>query len=516
MMNYWWVTRPKRRLNSVPEVLGAFAETALNQEWYTQRESHLDLEDALEKAGLKRVGERRDQTGGGGRTYQAWIASLGLIFTQYSTKQLKLTLAGAAIMNGDSPVKILKNQILKYQFPSAFSVRRGVDVSRRFKIHPFWFLLKLLMDPAIGFLSEEEIAKVVLVDAEDETDRCYTSVRDKILLFREKGDSCLDKKFSKKYAPKTGQVNPEHPFSHLLDIANTCVNWLEYTQLAKRDENSCLKILPEKKEEVTTIISKKIPFIPRPEEEEFFQRRYGLDPSHQKDTRNLIDTKSVTLEMLAVQKIKQVFISEALKRPVTGITAELVNIIREKTGFTAQFVEEVLLRLYPHGAIGAFMTEYFEMAFKGREDATDFEKATATLFREIFGFETKHVGPQGLTPDVLLMSDSVGYVAILDNKAYSKYSINNDHHNRMVTNYIGNLHRYYNGRFPLAFFSYIAGGFGSNIDQQVRAIAEATSIPGSAISVSNVIRMVENASAYTQVKIKDMLSLNRQVLLQDL
>ena len=74
------------------------------------------LEDALEQAGLKRKGERRDQTGGGARTYKAWVASLGLIFTQESTNQLTLTLAGEAIMNGESPVAILKNQVLKYQF----------------------------------------------------------------------------------------------------------------------------------------------------------------------------------------------------------------------------------------------------------------------------------------------------------------------------------------------------------------------------------------------------------------
>lgn len=32
MINYWWVTRPKRRLNSVPEVLAALAEISLNEE----------------------------------------------------------------------------------------------------------------------------------------------------------------------------------------------------------------------------------------------------------------------------------------------------------------------------------------------------------------------------------------------------------------------------------------------------------------------------------------------------
>ena len=160
MINFWWVTRPKRKLNSIPEVLAAFAEISLNQEWQGQRDTHLALEEALEDSNIKRTGERRDQTGGGARTYRAWVASLGLIFTQESTNQLKLTLAGEAIMNGESPVAILKNQVLKYQFPSSFSVSRGVDVSRRFKIRPFRFLLRLLMDKEIDHLTEEEIDRL--------------------------------------------------------------------------------------------------------------------------------------------------------------------------------------------------------------------------------------------------------------------------------------------------------------------------------------------------------------------
>lgn len=56
-------------------------------------------------------------------------------------------------MNGDSPVDILKSQVLKYQFPSSFSVGRNIDVAPRFKIHPFVFLLKLLMDGRIGYLT---------------------------------------------------------------------------------------------------------------------------------------------------------------------------------------------------------------------------------------------------------------------------------------------------------------------------------------------------------------------------
>ena len=56
MMNYWWVTRPKRKLNSIPEVLATFSEISINETWEGQRNTHLSLEEALEKAGLKREG----------------------------------------------------------------------------------------------------------------------------------------------------------------------------------------------------------------------------------------------------------------------------------------------------------------------------------------------------------------------------------------------------------------------------------------------------------------------------
>ena len=42
--------------------------------------SHLSFEDELEQKGLKRKGDRWDQGGGGGRTYLAWLQSLGLVF----------------------------------------------------------------------------------------------------------------------------------------------------------------------------------------------------------------------------------------------------------------------------------------------------------------------------------------------------------------------------------------------------------------------------------------------------
>jgi hypothetical protein len=517
MINYWWVTRPKRKLNSIPEVLSTFSELSLDEEWQGQRETHLSLEEALEESGLKRVGKRRDQQGGGARTYKSWLISLGLIFIQESTGKIKLTLAGESIMEGKPPVEVLKEQVLKYQFPSAYSIGRGVKVSSRFKIRPFRFLLRLLTDERINYyLTEEEIAKVVITQADKETEICYNKIVSKIINFRNFGDNSLENDFIEKYQSGKGGINPKYPYRHLIDTANTLVNWIEYTQLAKRNEEKKIEIVDDKQGEVLKILSIKPTFIDRPEEHEYFQRKYGVDPWHSKDTRNLTGTKTITSKIIAEQKIKQAFIGESLKRPIARITPEIVDKIVEQTGIKQSLVEELLLENYPHGAIGSFMTEYFEMAFKGRDEAIEFEKATAELFKTAFGFETKHVGATPLSPDVLILSNSEGFLGILDNKAYSRYSITNDHKNRMIHNYINKYQNY--ERNPLAFFSYIAGGFGKNITNQVKDIVKETKVHGSAISVSNVIKLVDyyDRKNYDHNKIKNIFSVDRQILVGDI
>lgn len=279
-----------------------------------------------------------------------------------------------------------------------------------------------------------------------------------------------------------------------------------------------MAVLNDKREEVKSILAEKLNFIDRPEQHEYFQRKYGLDPKHRKDNRNLALTKSVTAAMIAKQKIMQAYIAESLEKPITKITPQVVDYIISVTGIDGKTVENVLVETYPNGSVGAFMTKYFEMAFKGRDEATEFEKATVELFQDVFGFEARHVGPIGLTPDVLVLSDEDGYQAILDNKAYHKYTISNDHFNRMVHNYIGNISSYGDGDKSLAFFSYIAGGFGTNIDKQLKNIVDATGVSGSAVSVSNMIKLVEqhNQTPYSHKRIKEIFSVNRQVLLSDL
>lgn len=283
MLNYWWVTRPKRRLDSVPAILNCLWSVAQNCEWQGNIDAHLQFESELEKAGLKRTGERRDQRGGGGRTYFAWLSSLGLVFLEKKTGMVRLTLAGEAILSGNEPEKVLRNQVLKYQFPSPFSLSPSsakTRVAERFHIRPFRFLLKLLCDERLEYcLSQEEIGRVAAVEADNEDSETYEKVVSRILKYREDGIASLTDDFFNLYTPSTGKVNIFHPYSHLDDLANTLINWLDYTGLIIRTEGR-IKLLSEKKDEVLCILSDNTTLIENAENQEAFQRIYGLDLNH--------------------------------------------------------------------------------------------------------------------------------------------------------------------------------------------------------------------------------------------
>ena len=517
MINYWWVTRPKRNLTPVPSVLATIVSTAYHKEWSGAREAHLVLEESFEQRGIKRVGERRDQTGGGARTYVAWLKSLGLLFSK--DNRLELTLAGQAIFNGENPYPIISNQVLKYQFPSSYSISRGVNVSERFRIHPFIFLLRLLRDNRINHLTQEEIAKIVIVEAENNSDKCFEHVVSRIRQFRDYGDSCLESDFADKYAPSKGGRNG-NIFGHLLDTANTFINWLDYTRLISR-ETSSIKVAKDKVDIVDEILSQPRHLLKNYEDQESFQRAYGLDPAHKKDTRTLTSSAvTISTRIMKESLVSNAFISEAAKRPITAISHDLIVNIANSTGLAETEVADIVCQKFPNteGLLGGFLANYREMAFSSKDRATEFEIATTRIFNEVFGFTSKHVGPIGLTPDVLILSDSARYAGIFDNKAYREYSISNDHRNRMIHNYIEDFQTYCKETFPLAFFSYIAGGFGTNIDSQISSITAETSVCGSAIKVDYLIKMIETHPTrnYTHEEIRRIFSVGRQVQYSDL
>ncbi|WP_407270369.1 restriction endonuclease FokI C-terminal domain-containing protein [Radiobacillus sp. PE A8.2] len=504
MKNYWFVSRPKRKLIPVPEVFSAFMAHALNLEWKGQVGKHINFEDELEKQGLKRKGDRRDQGGSGGRTYASWLYSLGLFFNKDG--KVHTTLAGEAIINGESPVKILKNQVLKFQYPSSYSIRSGVNIDRRFRIRPFRFILKLLLDERIRYLTEEELAKIVITEAEDETDKCFNYIVERIISFRESGDSILPKDFNLLYPSKSGVQSFDRTVAMLRDIANTYINWIEYTQLATRVERE-LVIIPGKESEIENLLNDSSKLLPRYEDEEYFQRRYGLDPWHRKDTRDLNNAYAVTADSIARKIVRAKFLSMATQSPITTIDTPVIEKIYYSTGITHSLIEEELAS-FVNGALDSFEASYYDMALKGREKAREFEIATVELFNKAFGFKSEHVGDKGKHPDVLVLSSQYG--GIIDTKAYASYSISNDHKNRMIYNYIPT---YQEECDNLQFFMYIAAGFSSTFDKQVKDLAKESGINGSGITVNNIIKLAREYSQnnWDHRQLKDLFQMNREI-----
>lgn len=507
--DYWFVTRPKRKLNTIPEILAAFCTVALNKKWSGNRQAHRDFEDELEHSETKRVGERRDGSGSGGRTYASMLFSLGLWFEKY--EKVYLTLAGEAIMNGDEPYEILKKQVLLFQYPSAYSDTR-YGVTPRFKVRPFLFLLKLLSDSRLeNILSQDEIAFVVLISADKESDYCYEKVVSRILEYR---NSQSWRTFGSNYLADHRATE-----TNLRDVANTMMNWLDYTRLVYRTR-SMIGINEEKKSEVADILNNIPHFIKYTGVSDDYQRRYGIDPKHQKDTRNLLRTQTITARSVEKSRIIKMFFELSSVEPVKAISHNVVSYISGRAGTDYAFTEEVLLKAYPHGALNGFMVNYREMAFKGTDQATNFEKATTKLFDTVLGYKTQHLGQGGSksVPDVLLISDSEGYQAIIDNKAYSNYSISGDHHNRMVHNYLAKISQYSTCSYSVGFFTYISGGFKNTIDEQIRSIADEAEVHGSGITVDNLIHLLNRhvRQPYTHRELKDIFSLDRRILLRDL
>ena len=513
VLDYWWVTRPKRRLNSVPEELATFASVALNQKWRANRSTHIAFEEALESSQVKRVGERRDQSGSGGRTHAAWLSSLGLWF-EYNDV-VHLTLAGQAILDGKSAFEVLKKQVLSYQFPSSYSVEVGV--TPRFRIHPFVFLLKLLADKRISYLTQDEIAFVVILEAEDESKQCFESVVEKILAYRAGNGAWITDDYLLNYKATRQKLG---------DIANTLINWLDYTRLVFREKgktsslnDSIVRIADDCWKEVEIIVSSPSSFIKNVNDPVVFQRKYGIDPWHQKDTRHLLKTSPISAKSIEKNRILKEFFRISSQKPVCKIDSSIVELVSRFASTEYSFTEDVLNESYPYGAINGFLTEYRDMAFRGRDEAIDFEKATANLFRDVFGFKTSHIGQSGgkSSPDVLLLSDPEGYQAILDNKAYSRYSISGDHYNRMIHNYINKLGSYSSSHYPLAFFSYISGGFAPNFDGQVNRLVRESGVKGSGISVYRLIELTEKQiqNSFSHRELRRIFSVGRQIRTTD-
>lgn len=518
MINHWFITRPKRRLVLLVDVLKAFMAVAQGEVWRRNRTLHLLFEEALEAAGVKAPGERRDRQAGGGRTYAAWLYAYGLWFEDQEGRVWP-TFAGQDLLEGCPPVEIILHQLMNFQYPSSYSRLPRVDVNERFyRIFPFRFLLKLLRDPRLGGqLTEREIGLYVITLAENEDS--YENVVEAIETDRALGSSdeniaaLLGDGWQSTYT-RRGNIG------ELLDVANTFVCNLEFTGLIQRtEEPSTIKIAEGKEEAVNNLLKQPPKFLSRWDEPEVFQRSYGLGPYHLRDNRKFGRVRPITSGDAEAKKIVWTYYAITANEPFIELGTQLHQRISCQTGISEHKVRKVIESLGTKPSYEWFEERYIKLAYSGQEGAEAFEKATAGIFgKSGLGFKTEWIGFRSNSPDVLVIASDESpndYIGILDSKAYKGYDLPGDHQRRMFVEYIPRFRTYEDeGRMlMLQFFGYVAGGFQGRIDRKLKRIADESGVSGFAITAENVVKLVREhrKRPYSKEELLRFFTLNREI-----
>lgn len=503
--NHWFVSRQKRKLTTILQALVAYSDVCVGEVW--NQVLQLKLEDVLGGREITEHGSlrarRAGQGGGGTRTLFKQMKDLGLVFLEDENRKCRLTLVGEELVKGNiSFVEAMRLQLQRYQYPSAAVWSGSGSVDHSFKVHPFQFMLRLLRDPRLeNTLTMEEMAGIVIHHAKSDSDNTFEDVVTRILQYRKYNDGLIPDTDKKAY----------------WNIANTFFNYISLTQYTDRGIKT-LSVRAGKEGAVDSFIELSPSFIPRPDLTENYLRSYGRGRVAM-DRRNFNRENPLSQKEMNEARIRREYVLLALKTPITGITPDIVVQITHNTGVDERTVERFLLEHYPHGNIDDFFLSYKELAHMSNAGAREFELATCEMFKKIFNMKAVHVGPIGNTPDVFVESEDDGFCGIIDNKAYKNgYRISGDHKRVMEDVYIPNYRSYGHTDKPLAFFAYIAGSFGKNINSQIATIVNDTGVNGAAMPVDIFINLAQDYanSGHDHKYLRQIFSVNREVQLLDI
>jgi len=272
-----------------------------------------------------------DPHSGGPRTLEAQLRYLGLI---YKTPQgnIEFTRAGEDVSKSISPLAVLQYQLLHMQYPSPYGNGNNVRINPELRVKPLLFVLNLLKRPGIGSLTVEEMVIPVVYG---HNHGCEDFCAEKILKLRSgvRLQDLIDSPSEDLYTPRTSECTLESRFKDILDIANTCKNYLESCLLIVKDEErtgpTSFCFNSEYESVYSEALSAGDEYIPNPENEESFQRAFGVW-NRSKDLRRIIETAGTidTKSML----IQACFYEYCGTRLVEKSSGEVVEYIFNKMG----------------------------------------------------------------------------------------------------------------------------------------------------------------------------------------
>ena len=490
----WMFPRNIRRISpwKMSQILSLIMQHARYGEWSGNQSLQNAFCNGLEAAGLKREGEQYDPHSGGPRTYLAQLKCLGLIFQR--DDELLLTKAGEDLAEGVPPLPIMQSMLLRHQYPSIYGQLQNVKINPDMKVKPFLFVLKLLNNPRVKHLTNEELAVPVIFGHNND---CLNLCVRKISQLRSGASllNILENRESDLYLPRGSHGNV---MSNILDIANTAKNYLQACCLINvetADGENTITFAEEMRDVYESALRIEDDFIPV-QSEESFQRAYGAW-DRIKDTRSLVHKTTVRVVTAEESIILAQFYSLCGTQIISSVPESFIDQMQSSFGIDRN---KVLDTIQPHiaQALDFFESTFLELSRSGTSGALGFEKAITNLFNEKLYFKAKHTGQMrragevGGYSDVFAVALDNKHCAIIDAKASPSYSLPASDYHAMLGNYIPNYRELTDGMdLELEFCSYVAGGFRGDIASKLKHLQSKSRIGCSAIRARDLLHLAK-------------------------
>lgn len=527
----WMIPRNKRYIDpyNLNRELCVLQKILLSDDWIGNQENQNKFMKILKDIGLKQGGKPYDPHSGGGRTYinQLWL--LGLTFQQ--EKKHYLTISGELIANGNPPVPILQHNLLTLQYPSPYSQSPNSKINSAIKVKPFLFILKLLFDEDIKYLSDYEILIVTIFG---HNSKCYDKCKELIKELRHKAKNLFNASSTEEFfihsienilikenainylkTKRTKNNTIKEMIKNQKDNANTFGNYLEAAQLVEASKKDKIKVIfPnfEYKKIFDDHLKKQNIFI-KSNDQEQFQRMFGKY-LNKKDIRTIAKIKTVVNN---IQEEEVIIIQEAMpylydNSNLKFIPSKLIKDLKAKWGFTKNRIEKILDPILKKNW-KIFERDFYDASISGKKNPIAFEKKVCKIFNSKFLFHTIHTGQKhrtsgGAYSDLLAISKDKKVCIIGEAKAIKNYPLSNSDKSIMITSYAKNYKELLDDKnIELESIVYVCGTYGNlgGIKQRCTDIFNETSRPTSMIDAKNLLKLAEiHSGKNNQSKVRNI------------
>ena len=529
----WNMSRSIRDLDLIKSLLPLFKDSVEGEIWNRNKKIQNKLRKKLQTEYVNKDSRVKIQTNpksknpGDMRTRGNYLQIHGSWYSDENNKVV-LTQSGKEIVdNPDNFYLQMWSQILRFQYPNPYHVEGAQKMDSSFKIFPYRFIVKLLLDKQIQYLDEYEIAYFVLKTKNQSE---FSQIVKDIIKFREleqkdhiclrnrknkKGNYLIDE-FNKKYrksVKKSAQDDPNHTdkqimdkkWKYSLDLAQTFQIHLRLFGNHFVYKSGTIRIIDTKYDFVVQIIKKYdetfklVSFSQEPKSIMDFYNNYGMKFSNMRAARP--GKKAASNPRKRVHKVVFAVNEIQLHRPSLS-KSEIIEMVSKFENMGISEIKKIISKnsgLFNFGELDntIFEKEYRRLSVGGTKEKTtvEFENATRNIFKH-FGFKATNETISNrdgghYSMEIFLINGTES--AIVDTKSYGNgFTCSHEMADKMVQ-YVNKFKDspIHGKKYDLTFFAYVYGKKFSN-ESNFDGIISQTEICGSRISADELLILLKN------------------------